>query len=219
MPIDPILKQTLAKYQQNRFLLAFAWLRSIHAAYQQIEPLVPTAGNIIDVGCGYGFFSNYIGLKSAKRNVIGLEINKRKLRQCGKGVGNVQFKDVFLETFADSTADAIVFYHVLHHLGSYEEQERLLKTAMRVLKPEGLLIIIEVAEKPLWKYWVAWWVDHLLYLGDSIFYRTKKEMLKLLEGDLTLNVQSFLCDQFAPFSHIAYLASRSAVWQSRVDAA
>ncbi len=214
MPIDPVLKETLAKYQQNKFLLAFAWLRSIHAAYQEIEPLVPGSGFIVDVGCGYGFFSNYIGLKSAQRKVIGLEISKRKLRQCDKGIENVQFKDVFLETFGDSSADAVIFYHVLHHLRSYEDQERLLKTALRVLKPEGSLIIIEVAEKPLWKYWVAWWADHLLYLGDRIFYRTKEEMLKLLESDLALNVQSFPCDQFAPFSHIAYSASRSAVWQN-----
>ena len=208
MSIDPILKETLAKYRQNKLLLGFAWLRSIHAAYQQIESLVPERGCIIDVGCGYGFFANYMALKSPKRKVIGLEINKRKLDRCRHGVKNVDFKNVALETFPDRFADAVVLYHVLHHLRSFDEQERLLQTAVRVLKTGGVLIIVEVDGRPLWKYWVAWWVDHLLYFGDRIFYRTKNQMLRLLQGDLNLNVRSFRCDRFAPFSHIAYVASR-----------
>ena len=112
-----------------------------------------------------------------------------------------------LETFLNRSADAIVLYHVLHHLNSYEEQEQLLQTAVRILKPDGVLVIIEVAEKPLWKLWTAWWVDHLLYFGDRIFYRTKAQMLSLLERELKLHVKTFPCDRYAPFSHIAYIAS------------
>ena len=209
MRIDPILKETLAKYGQDKLLSAFAWLRSIHAAYQEIEPLVPQEGLVIDVGCGYGFFANYMGLKASKRRVVGLEINKRKLHRCNRGVKNVDFKDAMLETSSSHSADAIVLYHVLHHLNSFKDQEQLLETAVRVFKPDGVFIIIEVAEKPLWKLWVAWLVDHLLYFGDGIFYRTKAEMLNLLERKLKLLVKTFPCDRYAPFSHIAYVASHS----------
>ncbi len=208
--MDPTLKKTINLYSSNKLLRLFAWLRSFHADYEGIEEHIPKSGVVIDVGCGHGMFANYLGLKSPSRRVYGLEVNDRKLKNAPRGVANVLFSKQPLESFEKNSASAIIFYHVLHHLDGFKQQEKLLTIALQILKPDGRLVIIEIEKKPFWKFIICWLVDHTLYPGDRIYFRFKESMLKLL-NELRLSVNYFMCDSKAPLPHIAYIASKRLV--------
>ena len=205
--MDSVLLQTISKYKDDKALYLFAFLRSWHADYELIERYCSGRGTIVDVGCGYGMFANYLGMKSSARSVVGIEINKRKLALAPRGVSNVRFSEDHLERFSNQSADCIVFYGMLHHLGSFQQQEEILREAIRVLKPGGRIMVIDIDNRPLWKYWICWLVDHTLYFGDRIYFRFKNDMLKLLREKLGLHVEYFMCDSKAPLPHIAYVCS------------
>lgn len=205
--MDPVLLETISRYRSHKALQLFAYLRSYHANYEAIEKQIPSSGVIVDVGCGHGMFANYLGLKSSARSVIGLEINQRKLSNAPRGVPNVLFENKPLEAFEKKSADAVIFYHVLHHLSGYDHQEKLIETALSVLNPRGKLIIVEIEKRPRWKFILCWFVDHALYLGDRIYFRFKEDMLNLLKNKFRLNVSHFMCDRQSPLPHIAYIAT------------
>lgn len=206
--MNACLKETLSQFKKKKLLYGFAWLRSFHANYEMIEQLVPRRGYVIDVGCGYGIFADYLARMSPGREVIGLEPNKRKRASAPRNLPNLSFREQLLESFPDDYAEAIILYHVLHHLDSFESQEKLIHLAERILRPGGALVIVEVDRKPFWKFVVAWLVDHLLYLGDRIFYRQADEFKKVILSNGKFSVEQFRCDQKAPFSHVAFVAKK-----------
>ena len=205
--MDPILIQAISKFKNRKGLYLFALLRSWHADYELIEKFCPKEGELIDVGCGYGIFAQYLAMKSSTRKLHGLEINQRKLALVPRDLPNATFSDRRLDSFKENSIDAIIFYGMLHHVDGYKAQEDLLKGALRILKPSGRLIIIDIDNRPLWKYLICWLVDHTLYFGDKIYFRFKKDMIQLLEKQLGLKVKTFMCDSKAPLPHIAYIAS------------
>ena len=57
----------------------FTRIRFFTAPYKLLEELVPKQGLIIDLGCGYGIFSNLLAITSLGRQIIGIELNKKNL--------------------------------------------------------------------------------------------------------------------------------------------
>ncbi|MBI4431308.1 MAG: class I SAM-dependent methyltransferase [Candidatus Omnitrophica bacterium] len=215
--MDPILIQAISKYKKHKLLYLFAFLRSWHADYELIEKYCPAEGSLIDVGCGYGIFAHYLAMKSSRRSVFGVEINEHKLALAPRDLPNVTFSNQTLSSFREESVDAVIFYGMLHHVDGYHAQEELLRDALRILKPSGRFVVIDIDNKPLWKFLICWLVDHTLYFGDRIYFRFKKDMMQLLEKQLGLNVKTFMCDSKAPLPHIAYIASPQPLAAVRTD--
>ena len=169
-----------ALYRRPLYVYLFTIIRMRLAAYPVVERYVPARGKILDLGCGYGIFSNYLALISQAREVTGVELNGRKLRYADKGLGNVRFSNQNIREHSDSGQyDCIVLLHVLHHLRSYEEQEEILERCCRLLKADGRLVVMEVNTRPLHKFALARLTDHTLYPGDRIYYRDEGSFVEL----------------------------------------
>src|SRR5450759_540140 len=59
-----------------------------------IEKQVPANGTIVDLGCGHGLFPNLLALRSASRQVTGIDFSSRKIdlaRTTTAGRGNIHF--------------------------------------------------------------------------------------------------------------------------------
>lgn len=203
------LRRLKALYTQPAYVRLFARIRLGHAGYDVVEPHLPKTGRILDLGCGYGLFSNYLALMSPEREIVGIELNARKLRYADKGLRGVRFQELdILQDAGAGRFDGIVLLHVLHHLLSYAEQETLLKRCGELLNPGGKLVILEIDDRPWWKFALCWLVDHTLYPGDTIFFRNRAGFLGLFER-LGLKVEAVVeMQKGRPLPHILYACSR-----------
>ena len=178
--VIPVLQRL---YRHPLYVYLFTVLRIRLAAYAAIEPYVPASGRILDVGCGYGIFSNYLAIRSAARTVQGIDRNRRKLQYADKRVPNASFSvaDLFHDR-GEAPYDCLLFLHVLHHLSSFAEQAAVVRRCRELLGDHGHLLVLEVDRRPRLKFALAWLADHFLYLGDSIYYRDQRSFARLF-GD------------------------------------
>lgn len=185
----------------------FARLKFYFAPLVKIEALVPKKGLIVDLGCGYGLFSHYIGVAEPKRRVLGFDLDKEKVKYGDRGYPNVTCRYGDITKVEIPQADCIIFTHVLHHLTSYESQKELLLTCKDKLREGGLLIVTDVGERPLWKHFLCYLADRILYPKDKLHYRTVKEMSRLL-AEIFHNVQVVPMDEGTLFPHVTFLCVR-----------
>jgi len=203
MDIKSTTKEIKKKYRGLGWPTFFTKIRFFTAPYKQLEARIPQEGLIIDLGCGYGIFSNLLALLSNKRTVLGLEFDESKIKYADRGISNVQFKATDITKTSLSPADCILLIHVLHHLDSYDEQEKLIKACFKNLKIGGKLIICEVDRRPWWKFLLSKIADHMLYLGDRIYYRFPVELKPLLNKFFT-DIAVERMHKGTPFSHVTY---------------
>ncbi|KKU86965.1 MAG: hypothetical protein UY16_C0043G0001, partial [Candidatus Gottesmanbacteria bacterium GW2011_GWA2_47_9] len=177
-------------------------------SFVQVETYVPKEGNILDLGCGYGIFANFLALCSDKRNIIGVDMDEGKIHFADRKVPNASFQIGDATKMHVKNLDAILLLDVLHHLHSYGDQEKLIRSCHSMLKPGGKLIILEVNGTPLWKLVVARVADAVLYSGQPVYYRYEASMKPMLMRHFTktnISAQRLIHN---PFPHMIYLCKK-----------
>ncbi len=98
---------------------------------------------ILDIGAGVGRLAEFLSLKVPNGKVIAVELNQEKV----KTLHNKNIKALAVNVdngkplpFRESSFDAVVLSHTLRHL---IYRESCLKECKRVLKPGGILLVIE----------------------------------------------------------------------------
>ncbi|MBT2291540.1 class I SAM-dependent methyltransferase [Paenibacillus albidus] len=99
--------------------------------------------NVLDAGCGTGYGS--LLMSQYAQNVTGIDISHESVQWCNEHYSaqeNLQFIQASLDNlpFNDSEFDCLVIFEVIEHVDK-DIQNRFLKEARRVLKPNGTLII------------------------------------------------------------------------------
>ena len=187
----------------------YARLRWRLCPFEEIERYVPKEGTIIDIGCGYGLLANFLVLKSAKREVTGIDLSVGRIRVAQKTTDNrkkIQFKlmdalDLQLEKY-----NTVVMSDFLHHINC-EAQEELLARCYQDLPTGSFLIIEEVDNRPLWKYWFAIMSDKILNIGERQFFRNHREFQKLLQR-IGFLVKTKKVDEGIPLSDILFICKK-----------
>jgi ArsR family transcriptional regulator len=136
----------------------FAWSRALHY-------LLP-AVKAIDLGCGDGAIT--VEISRFARNVVGVDANPRAIVAARKRAererrANATFKEGRIEALDEAAAsyDLAIFSQSLHHM---KDPEAGLREAVRVLKPGGRLIVVDLA--PHREQWVIEKLGHV-QLGFS----------------------------------------------------
>ena len=101
--------------------------------------------NILDIGCGNGWFTSHIANTSSKNKVIGLDINVDELEQASRifNQENVQFVygDIYnLDPIFKNKINLIVLNASIQYFSNFPKLITLLK---RFLKPNGEIHIID----------------------------------------------------------------------------
>jgi 2-polyprenyl-6-hydroxyphenyl methylase/3-demethylubiquinone-9 3-methyltransferase len=195
-------------YQGLGYVTAFVHWRCWHTPYDVIEPFIPREGVIVDLGCGYGLFANFLALTSRRRQIRGIDLSERKLKYADRGVPNVSFRKGDVLRCQWERCQAVALIHLLHHLSSFKEQEELLRACYERLDSDGVLLTLEVDNNPRWKFLCGQLVDTVAYLGDTFYYRTSSELTDVLRTIGFRDIEAVPVHKGVPLSHTVYVARK-----------
>lgn len=137
---------------------------------EQLARHFPFAGqHLVDAGCGEGALVRALAKRGAK--VVGLDPNKAQLEKARaeEAVAGERFVEAGAENLPFETAsqDGVIFFNSLHHL-PLEAMDRALEEAARVLRPGGLLYVLEPLAEGACH-------EALAPIDDETFVRAKAE--------------------------------------------
>lgn len=188
----------------------FARIRFWDAPYLGVEELIPKKGRITSLGSGEGLFENFLALSSKQREILGIEIDKERLSIADRGLSNVDFKVGDATKKNIPCSDCIILFHLLHHLDSFNDQEKVVKNCLTSLKKSGKLVIVEADIKPTFKYLVTWFTDHFLVpwlfekrFYSPIYFRNKGDWKRLFRK-LGLSCRIRPAETGKPFTHVIF---------------
>jgi SAM-dependent methyltransferase len=164
-----------------RLFDALRWM--LEGGYRGHHRLIRThlrnAGRTLDLGCGTGIYAGFF----PSRAYVGADINPDYISAAQSKFPDHCFvlQDATRTSFLDGEFDACMISGVLHHLDD-EPAMRMVKEAVRVVRPGGTIVVWE--DIP-----AAWWnllghVIHRLDLGAHI--RTAAGYRSLLEPHVTI---------------------------------
>ncbi len=138
-------EQLLRSYQYKGPVLEW-YLRikvKLDGYYQLFHEQMPETGNILDLGCGYGFMSYMLRWAAPGRTVTGVDYDEHKIETANGNFrkdGNIDFHCADVTTFALQRYDGIIISDVLHYL-TPEKQNQLVDACINALNPGGKLLI------------------------------------------------------------------------------
>ena len=111
--------------------------------YQVFHELVPQQGNILDIGCGYGFMAYMLHFTAAKRTITGIDYDEEKIEtanNCFSKTDNLNFIHADVLDFNFEKYDAIILADILHYL-HHDKQKQLIEKCIYHLNEGGIVII------------------------------------------------------------------------------
>ncbi len=191
-------------YSRGRFTI----LRKIFL--EEIGQYLPKRGKVLDLGCGFGFFSLYFAAREPGREMFGVDINERRIADANEaarrlGLSNARYEVADAAQWeATEDFDAAYLLDLLHHLPQDEVAPFLRRLRAR-LRPGGTLIVKEVEDRPRWKAWFTLLLDRLMVgWSEPIRYWPPAEMIVLLES-LGFDVKKHRMRDWLPYPHILYV--------------
>lgn len=163
-PKSPAARRTMALWSDApRTSRLHTTIRWWSAPFTEFELEVPLAGDVLEVGCGHGIFTVFLGISSRARRVVGIDIDSDKIalaKSAASGLRPGEAEVDFDVMPAGSIPAleggwrAIVFADVLY-LMHPEDRAAILSACFEALAPGGLLIVKEVDTRPRLKALLA----------------------------------------------------------------
>jgi len=186
--VSPTLSQVLALYRQpSRKFKWYSYLRFRAVPFAELVHAVPPTGSLLDIGCGFGLWLNYLSLVHPGLTLEGIDHDKRKIdvaqTSARPGVG---FRLTGSDSPVEGNYDIITLVDVLYLLPP-EAKTRLLQQCFGALRPGGVLLVKEVEVRPRWRYWIAAFEEFLavnvvrLTKGDGIHFWAGSQYLQHLD--------------------------------------
>lgn len=159
---DPVPSELQRIYHQ-RFDPRLAYRNEVWQVLTRsfFQPLVPVAGAVLDLGCGYGEFINNIraGQKYA------MDLNPSARQHLGAGIQFFEQDCAKPWPLGANSLDVVFTSNFFEHLPDKATLARTLREAFHCLRPSGVLIALgpNIRHVP-GMYWDFW--DHYLCLTD-----------------------------------------------------
>lgn len=149
------MHDALRLYSDQSFSIRlFVRARHLLSPLGILENWVPKEGDILDLGCGHGLFTNYMALRAPYRNILGVDPSVQKIevaKRTESKVLNVRYILGDINDIIENKCfDAITIVDVLYLLPE-AKQEEILRACYRMLKKSGILVLKTQDTKPLWR--------------------------------------------------------------------
>lgn len=142
-----------------------------------VKRWVPTATNILEVGCGEGAITQRLAKAYSNSSIVGIDITSRLGRLYGGRTDSVRFLETTVQDLAamhPGHFDLIVLADVLHHVPDAIRQQ-LLDSIRLLMAPGGNFIFKEWERTRTPIYWLCYLSDRWL-TGDRIRYMRRDEL-------------------------------------------
>ena len=161
---------------QDAYIKFYVKARSRLLKFDHYSKFFSRRGLIIDVGCGYGVLANYLSLYLPDSQIIGIDLNSKRIDAALKTIGsrkNINFlaEDATQWVWPDCTGISMTDF--LHHV-TPSDQQKILQNVFRSLREGGTLLISEVDPnaKPFYRYWASYLSDRVLYPFSKSYFRS-----------------------------------------------
>ena len=159
---------------------------NIHPDLDYYLQFFPRKGVIVDVGGGYGVLANYFSLNLPDTQIIGVDINSKRIAAASKTIGkreNIEFLAQDIVKWDWPKCTGITMTAFLHHI-SPANQKLVLDIAYQNLERDGVLLVTEVVPdaKPVYRYWASYLSDAILYPFNKIYFRTSESWHSILHS-------------------------------------
>ncbi|KKP93107.1 MAG: type 11 methyltransferase [Parcubacteria group bacterium GW2011_GWC1_38_6] len=157
---------------------------------QYLESIHFQGGDVLDVGCGQGQYSDIF----KNNNYLGIDIDTKAINYARKKYNNSRFEimDMTKIDLLDSSFDFVFSVAVLHHL---EDGDLLvaLKEILRVTKNKGHIWIVDIVLPPSLNF-LAY---PFFYIDKGAKIRSFQKLSQMLSG--TFKIKSSRLERFYVF--------------------
>jgi 2-polyprenyl-6-hydroxyphenyl methylase/3-demethylubiquinone-9 3-methyltransferase len=202
----------IVKTYDNWIIRAYSQIRFVilrQSFLEEIDQYLPRVGRILDLGCGFGLFSLYFAAQSQERNVMGIDLDRKRIQYARTsaarlGLSNVEYMvGDAAEWVTEEEFDAIYMLDLVHHLPQHYISEFLHRIFAR-LRAGGVLLIKDVEDRPRWKMLFTLLLDRLMVGSEPIHYWSAPELIALLE-QVGFSVVKHRMKDFLPYPHVLYV--------------
>jgi 1-acyl-sn-glycerol-3-phosphate acyltransferase len=169
---------------------------ALEGNYALFESLMPKQGQIVDVGCGYGFLPYMLMYKGRQRTILGVDYDDDKIAvadNCVDKSEKLSFAVGDVTNFEFPESDGFIISDVLHYLKE-EQQVQVIRNCVAKLKQGGVLVIRD-ADKDIANRQKGTWYTEFMSTKVFGFNKTQNDGLHFVSGTL-------IKDTIATFPHL-----------------
>lgn len=197
-------------------------IREWIAPLDQVAALIPDCAPVLELGCGQGILIRKIAARQPR--VIGVDYDPRKCRMAREGLcrdlpGVTIVQQEILAYLASLSDDSIGCVVLADTLASNPPagQEQILAASLRVLAPNGTLLLKIMDVEPRWKFWISLQVSNLVYKVLRLSVSSNQQLYHLGSRYYSVQLAAWGCQveviplhaiHFNPFSHCVVRARK-----------
>ena len=194
----------------------FIMLRNLLSPLEILESLVPREGNILDLGCGHGLFTNYMALRAHSRKIVGVDPSVSKIEVAKSTEPRVPNVHYVLGDINDALKhgpfDAITIVDVLYLLPEAAQKETL-RACYQFLNDDGILILKTQDTKPLWRFVWTYIQEKVMVsikftLGDRKLYFLPMQKTRQILEEAGFSAEYHRLPTRIFYTHIAFVCRK-----------
>lgn len=209
-----LLRRIINAYD-SRLVRAYCYVRFIIININMLHILslcMRGKVRVLEIGCGFGLFGCYFAARNPRLQYHGIDLSRKRIDMARRATGHLQLSNIRFEA-GDACGelnlgeqyDVIVMMDLMHHLPD-EGKHHLLSTVLPRLRPDGRLIIKDIARKPALKLFFTWALDVLMTRSFDMWYWDARRFRAAV--DPSFHMETYPIADWLPYPHVVYVFSK-----------